>query len=147
MSYQASELLSSSRVEVAAETFTLISMDRAAWKKLLERPELSPRMSAPFMILMDAREVTLLLDDADMDAIRPGIDDSMKVERGFRMLTFDIEMDFEVVGFIAEVSRILAAAGVPILPLSAFSRDHILVKQNNLATTLRALGPHVADLC
>ncbi len=99
------------------------------------------------MIFMDSREVTLLLDDADMAAIRPGIDDAIKVERGFRMLTFDIEMDFEVVGFIAEVSRILAAAGVPILPLSAFSRDHILVKQNDLATTLRALGPHVADLC
>lgn len=143
----ASELLSSSRVEVAAETFTLISMDRAAWTGLLSRPELSPRMSAPFMIFMDSREVTLLLDDADMEAIRPGIDAAMKVERGFRMLTFDIEMDFEVVGFIAEVSRILAAAGVPILPLSAFSRDHILVKQNDLATTLRALGPHVADLC
>lgn len=143
----ASELLSSSRVEVAAETFTLISMDRAAWTRLLQRPELSPRMSAPFMIFMDSREVTLLLDDADMEAIRPGIDDSMKVERGFRMLTFDIAMDFEVIGFIAEVSRILAAAGVPIFPISAFTRDHILVKQNDLATTLRALGPHVADLC
>lgn len=143
----ASELLSSSRVEVAAETFTLISMDRAAWTGLLSRPKLSPRMSAPFMIFMDSREVTLLLDDTDMEAIRPGIDGAMKVERGFRMLTFDIEMDFEVVGFIAEVSRILVAAGVPILPLSAFSRDHILVKQNDLATTLRTLGPHVADLC
>ncbi len=143
----ASELLSSSRVEVAAETFTLCSMDRAAWQGLLSRPELSPRMSAPFMIFMDSREVTLLLDDTDMLAIGPGINDAMKVERGFRLLTFDIAMDFEVVGFIAEVSRILAAAGVPIFPISAFSRDHILVKQNDLATTLRVLGPYVADLC
>lgn len=147
MGINASELLSSSRVEVGAETFTLVSMDRAAWTRVLSRPELSPRMSAPFMIFVDSREVTLLLDDADMDAIRPGIDDSMKFERGFRMLTFHIAMDFEVVGFIAEVSRILAAAGVPIFPISAFTRDHILVKQNDLATTLRALGPHVADLC
>jgi hypothetical protein len=45
MASNASELLSSSRVEVAAETFTLISMDRAAWKKVIERPELSPRIS------------------------------------------------------------------------------------------------------
>src|SRR5687768_927752 len=111
MANQASELLSSSRVEVAAETFTLLAMDREAWTRLLSRPELSPRMSAPFMIFMDSREVTLLLDDADMEAIRPGIDESMRVERGFRMLTFDAPMDFEVVGFIAEVSRILAGAG------------------------------------
>ena len=120
----ASKLLSSSRVEVAAETFTLISMDGAAWTRLLSRPELSPRMSAPFMIFMDSREVTLLLDDADMEAIRPGISDAMKVERGFRMLTFDIEMDFEVVGFIAEVSRILAAAGVPISQFRLLTRPY-----------------------
>jgi hypothetical protein len=98
------------------------------------------------MILMDAFEVTLLLDKEDLATIRPLLAGA-KIERGFRLLTFDLEMDLEVVGFIAEVSRILAAAGVPIFPISAFSRDHVLVKQNDLATALRALGPHVADLC
>ena len=147
MTIKASELLAACRVEIAPQTFTILSLTHAAWKGLLTRPELSPRMSAPFMIFMDSREVTLLLDDADMATIRPGIDDSMKLERGFRLMTFDMPMDFDVVGFIAEVSAILAAADVPILPLSAFTRDHILVKQTDLAAALRALGQYVADLC
>ena len=113
---------------------------------LITDPDLSPRMSSSFMIFMDKYEVTLLLDEVDFANMRPGLGDA-KVERGFRMLTFDTVLDFEVVGFISEVSRILAEASIPILPISAFSRDHILVKQDDLANALKVLGPYVADLC
>ena len=43
-------------------------------------------MTAPFMILMDAFEVTMLLDDVDFANIRSGLGEA-KTERGFRMLT------------------------------------------------------------
>lgn len=98
------------------------------------------------MIFMDAHEVTLLLDDIDFATLRHAVRDA-KVERGFRMLTFDTVLDFNAVGFMAEVARILAEAGVSIIALSAFSRDHLLIKQGDLATGLKALGPHVAELC
>jgi len=103
-------------------------------------------MTAPFMILMDKYEVTLLLDEIDIANIREGIGEA-KVEGGFRMLTFDTELDFDVVGFMAAVSGILADAGISIIPISAFSRDHILIKQNDLAKALKSLGPHVRELC
>jgi len=103
-------------------------------------------MTAPFMIFRDKFEVTLLLDDLDFGTMRHAVRDA-KIERNFRLLTFDIELDFNVTGFLAEVSRILAGADVPIVALSAFSRDHLLVKQGDLAKVLKALGPHVAELC
>ncbi|HCA56617.1 MAG TPA: ACT domain-containing protein [Blastocatellia bacterium] len=103
-------------------------------------------MSAPFMIFRDPHEVTLLLDEIDLGTMRHALR-SAKVERGFRLLTFDTVMDFSVVGFLAEVARILAEAGVSIVALSSFSRDHILVKQVDLARALKALGPHVEELC
>ena len=70
-----------------------------------------------------------------------------KVERNFRLLSFDIELDFNVFGFLAEISRILAEAEIPIVALSAFSRDHILIKQENLAKALKVLGEYVEELC
>jgi len=103
-------------------------------------------MTAPFMILKDAFEVTMLLDETDYATMRHALRDA-KVERGYRMLTFDIELGLGVVGFLAEVARILAAAGVPILAISAFSRDHIMVRQQDLADALKGLGPHVSELC
>lgn len=140
------ELLKKSRVEVAPETFTLVSLSEQNWLKLLENPELSPRMTAPFMIFKDRFETTLLLDETDFGKIRDSIENA-KTEGNFRLLTFDIELDFSVVGYLAEISRILAAAGISIVALSAFSRDHILIKQNDLSNALKALGEFVEELC
>ncbi len=140
------DILSKTRVEIAPETFTLISLAQENWLKLLENPELSPRMTAPFMVFRDAYETTLLLDEIDFANVRNALENA-KVESNFRLLTFDVELDFTVVGFIAEISRILAEAEISIIALSAFSRDHILVKQNDLAKALKVLGEVVEDLC
>lgn len=136
------KLLRQARVEVAPETFNLVSLSREDWLKLLENPELSPRMSAPFMIFLDQWEVTLLLDEIDFATIRNSIRD-LKTEGNFRLLSFDIELDFNIVGFLAEITRIFADANISIAALSAFSRDHILIKQSDLAKALKVLGEFV----
>ncbi len=142
----AKEILRSAKVEVAAETFALVGTTRAGLLELLGDNSLSPRMSAPFMIFVDPHEVTLILDEIDLGNMRPGLG-TAKVENGYRMLTLDIVLELSVVGFMAEISRILAEAGVAILPLSAFSRDSLLIKQDDLATALKALGPFVDEVC
>jgi len=140
------ELLKSARVEVAPETFFLVSLPHNDWLKLLENPELSPRMTAPFMIFRDKWEVTLLLDDVDFDTVRYAIRDA-KIQGNFRLVSFDIKLDFAIVGFLAEISRILASENISIVALSAFSRDHILINQQDLAKALKVLGEYVGKLC
>lgn len=140
------DLLKNTRVQVAPETFTLVSVRHEEWLKLLENPELSPRMTAPFMIFRDRYETTLLLDDTDFQTIRHAVREA-KIERNFRLLTFEIQLDFTVIGFLAEITRILAAADISIVALSAFSRDHLLVRQEDLAKALIALRDYVDDVC
>lgn len=141
-----SNLLRQARVEVAPETFFLVSLAHDRWLKLLENPELSPRMTAPFMIFRDKWEITLLLDEVDFGTIRHAVRDA-KTEGNFRLLSFDAELDFSTIGFLAEVTRILAEAEMSIVALSAFSRDHVLIKQKDLAKALKVLREYVADLC
>ena len=143
---KAEELLKKSRVEVAAETFSLVSLRNEDWLKLLGNPELSPRMTAPFMIFKDRWEVTLLLDETDFETMRVGLREA-RIERGFRLLSFDIELDFSVVGFLALVAQKLAEHNVPIVALGAFSRDHLLIKQTDLSKTLIVLSAYVDDIC
>lgn len=143
---KAKELLRRTKIEVAPETFFLVSLRREDWLKLLENPELSPRMSAPFMIFSDRAEVTLLLDEVDFATIRHAVRNA-KTEGSFRLLTFAVELDWNVVGYLAEISRILAEAQIPIAAISAFSRDHLLVKQTDLAKALKVLGEYVEELC
>lgn len=140
------ELLKKSRIEVSPELFHLISLTHEDWFSLLENPEHGPRMSVPFMIFRDGFEVTLLFDEVDFASVRHLIPNAKRTAN-FRLLTFDIELGFEVVGFTSAVSKILADAAIPIVPLSAFSRDHILIQQSHLADALRALREFVEDIC
>lgn len=143
---KSAEILRKTRIEVAPEIFALVSLRNEEWLKLLENPELSPRMTAPFMIFKDKWEVTLLLDETDFEAMRVGLREA-RIEKGFRLLSFDIELDFSVVGFLAFVSEKLAEAEISIVALSAFSRDHLLVKQEDLGKALKVLGEFVEELC
>lgn len=142
----ASELLRTAKVIVAPESFVLVSLTREEFSELIQSSAISPAGIAPYMIFWDRHEVTLLLAQTDFAAVMSSVPVS-RIESGFRLLTFDLIMDLETVGFLAEVSRILAVAGIPILAVSAFSRDHLLLRQDNLAAALRILGDHVADLC
>jgi hypothetical protein len=140
------ELLRRTRVEVAPATYFLVGLRHEDWQRLLENPELSPRGQAPYMLLRDSMEVTLLLDEVDWKTMRHAARDA-RVEGGFRLLTLDVELDWNVVGYLARVTEILAAANISVGALSAFSRDHLLIKQDDLGTALRVLGQHVAELC
>jgi hypothetical protein len=140
------ELLRQAKVEVAPETYVLVGMRHADWARLLENPELSPRAESNFFLLRDPFEVTLLVGESDWRAMRHAARDA-RVEAGFRLVTLDVELGWDVAGFLAHVTRILADAAVPVGALSAFSRDHLLIKQDDLGKALRALGEHVAELC
>ncbi|MCA1816750.1 MAG: ACT domain-containing protein [Acidobacteria bacterium] len=140
------ELLRRAKVEVLPATFALVGLRHEDWRRLLEQPELSPRPDAVFMLLRDTHETTLLVEEDDWLAMRHAARDA-KVERGFRLVTLDIELPWNVVGFLARVTEILAAAGIPVGALSAFSRDHLLIKQDQLGAALRVLGEHVEELC
>lgn len=133
-------------MRVSPAVYFLVGMRHEDWLRLLENPELSPRGDAPFMLLRDEHEVTLLLDETDWRAMRHAARDA-RVEADFRLVTLDLELAWNVVGYLARVTAILSQAGISVGALSAFSRDHLLIKQDDLAKALRALGEHVAELC
>ena len=140
------ELLRETTIEVVPANFVLLGLSHQNWAHILENPELSPRAESPFLILRDSREVTLLLEESDFHRIRHLVRDA-RIERGFRLVTLNIELPWNVVGYIARVTEILAASGIPVGALSSFSRDHLLIKQDDLGTALRVLGEQVKELC
>ena len=146
MSEKILSLLRKTKVEIAPETFVLISLSHENYRRLLENPELSPRGTAPFMLLADKYETTMLLDAVDWQTMRHAARDA-KIESNFRLLTFSIELDWSVVGFLAFVANVLAEANVSVGAVSAFSRDHLLIKQEDLPRALNILSRYVEELC
>lgn len=89
-------------------------------------------------LIADQDEVTLILPQEEWEAFTarlPGIEEGGL----YRLITFDAALDPTLTGFLALVSDVLARAGVPILALSAFTRDHVFVPADTFDAAWAAL--------
>lgn len=76
----------------------------------------------------DKDEITIIVAEDIWQQFAPRFAEA-KVQGGRRMIVFDEVLDFTVVGFIAEISRALAEAGISILNLSTYRTDAVLVHE------------------
>jgi len=90
--------------------------------------------SAAFATIRDESETTVVVEQDAVDSV-----DATEVERGWKRLTFEMDLPFELVGFLAAVATALSRAEVPIFVLSSYSTDHVLVKSGDLDTAVAEL--------
>jgi hypothetical protein len=65
---------------------------------------------------------------------------TLAVELGWRLITFDMVLPFGLVGFLAAVAGALARDGISLFALSAYSTDHILVRDFDLTRAEASLS-------
>jgi uncharacterized protein len=63
-----------------------------------------------------------------------------RLQRPYRLISCDLDLPADLVGFMAAVSRALADAGVPMLAVCGYSKDHVLVREEHLEAAIQALG-------
>ena len=91
-----------------------------------------------FVNIIDKNETTVIIEQSKCNK-----ENVIEIEKDWKILTFDMILPFWLVGFLAKVSKILADEKIPIFAISAYSTDHILVKEKNLARAeekLKELG-------
>ncbi len=98
-------------------------------------------VGSPFSaIIVDKDEVTLIVPDEAVEEFEKRLKGVAEVSAsGYRLITFDIVLPPDLVGFMAAISAACARAGVSIIPLGAFSRDHILVGEAQFDLAMDAL--------
>jgi hypothetical protein len=85
-------------------------------------------LGEPFStIIVDKDEVTLIIPADAWNVFTARLLGASVSPMEYRLITFDITLNLELVGFMARLSRVLAEAGVPIMVYAAYSRDHLLI--------------------
>ncbi len=99
----------------------------------------------PFAALVRERdEVSLTI--AERLWKRSGLRRRARAEAGpFRVITLDLALEHDVVGYLSPATARLAEAAVSVVPQCAFSRDHILVHAEGAGKALRVLRGLVRD--
>jgi len=91
-----------------------------------------------FVNITDKNEITVIIEQSKYNN-----KDVIEIEKDWKILTFDMVLPFGLIGFLAKVSKVLADEKIPIFVVSAYSTDHILVKEKNLTRAeekLKELG-------
>lgn len=86
----------------------------------------------------DKDEVTLIVAEETWQQFVARFADA-KAQGKRRMIVFDEVFDFTVVGFIAEISRALAEAGISILNISTYRTDAVLVHELHFEEAVAAV--------
>ena len=84
-----------------------------------------------FSLTQTHTEVSLVVAEELLSAIPS--QDVISQERSWRVITFDSQLDFSLVGFLAKISTALAQAKISIFAISSYDTDHILVKEKDFA--------------
>lgn len=90
-------------------------------------------MSGPFS------SVTRTETELSIVCVAGGVPDTAPAERDYQMLRIEGPLDLAMVGVMAEVSRLLAAADCPLFVLATHDTDYFLVPGNHLASAAAAL--------
>ncbi len=85
-----------------------------------------------FALLKDQNEITIVAKEGFTQQ-------TTSVEGFFKRITFDVAIPYDLIGFAAHVSTLLANENIPILLYSAYSTDHLFVKEEDVAKAVQAL--------
>lgn len=100
----------------------------------LSPTEFSERQIVPWGWFREPEGISLILEKSE--AITAGIDFAFPS----RMITLSVHSSLEAVGFLAVITRQLAAAGVSVNAISAYYHDHLFVPVNSANHTMKILG-------
>ena len=97
--------------------------------KLEAAPVLSDKV---FAVIKDQNEVTVVAKEGF-------VSQPISIEGFFKRITFDVALPYDLIGFAAHVSTLLANENIPILVYSAYSTDHLFVKEEDVNKAVAAL--------
>jgi hypothetical protein len=89
-------------------------------------------------LIVDQHEVSLMLPAEAYQDFSQRLP-LAQTEGTWRLISFDCVLPFDVVGFMALVSQLLAQAQIPLLAFAAYSRDHFFVPTDQFERAWSAL--------
>lgn len=105
------------------------------WKEKVAVAKTKSQITGAFATVIDKNEITTICERNKLPAeyvIEVDEDD-------WRIITFDMLLPMDLVGFIAKISNAIAEEGISILYISAYSTDHLLIQEKDLQKTVAKL--------
>jgi hypothetical protein len=128
-------VFAATKLKLHPEEFILVSLPVSEKEKALELYKSVEPFST---ISVDHAEVSLIMTEPEWNEMRSQFE-KYEFDGPYRVITFDIVLDLNLIGFLSVVSAVLVEEGISIYAVSTFLRDHILVKSSHADHAMDAL--------
>ncbi len=105
------------------------------WKEIFAIVKSRKPLPNCFAIIKDKNEITAIIEQSKIKNKK----DIIKIDKGWKIITFDVVLPFGLVGFLAKISKTLASEGIGIFVISSYSTDHILIKEKDSSKAINRL--------
>ncbi|HWX24445.1 MAG TPA: ACT domain-containing protein [Vicinamibacteria bacterium] len=123
-------------LHVWPERYRLVSLSTS---HLAEAAALLSRGTGAFgTLILERDEVSLTLREDLWEA--SSLREAARAAQGpYRAITFALDLDLGVCGYLAPVAERLAGASISIVPQCGFLKDHILVREEQLSLAVETI--------
>lgn len=87
-----------------------------------------------FMVSKDKDEITVVTKKENIKDLNV-----LELVEDYKLIEFKPVVPFQTVGFLAKIAEVIANQGMNILIVSTFSKDYIMIKEEELEKGLQAL--------
>lgn len=105
------------------------------------KSEISPPERGFFSLTRTADEITLVCEEGNVPQ-----QEAIQTEDGFAMFRIEGQLDFSLIGILADISGILAGEKISIFCISTYDTDYILLKKDQLKNALDVLDASGYDI-
>ncbi|HMO58733.1 MAG TPA: ACT domain-containing protein [Roseiflexaceae bacterium] len=135
-------LLAGLRWRVRPEHYALVGLD--AREQIVALRLLAGLRATFWQVTVEPEMITLLVEERDWRDLAPAFT-RPRVQRPMRIISFDIDLPPDLVGFMAMLTDAIAAMGVSLLAVCSFNQDHLVVREQDLDAVGAALDRLVTD--
>lgn len=135
------QILAATQLNLHPDSFVLVGLPPSV------RPQLEADLLALtatfFQYTVEPDVLTVLLPGLDWANLAPRYP-AAQVEGPLRLFSFSVAMAWDVVGFLASVTGLLAANGIPLGAVCGYYRDHLFIAEAYAARAEAALTTELA---
>lgn len=92
-------------------------------------------LKGAFVNIIDKDEITVIAEESKIKKR-----DVEAIEKNYKIITLDVVFPQNVIGVTAKIASCLAENNIAIMPISAYSRDHFLIKSDKIQDAKKALN-------
>ena len=128
------QLLKKTKLKLLSDKYIFISIPLNQFNRL----DLKQFQKKFFSITYEKDGITLTINEKNWNKIKVNFK-KCKVGKNYRIITLDIKLNPNVVGYLAAISKILADNNISIIAISTYQKDHLMIKNKDTKKALKVL--------